>query len=665
MPSRRDLANAIRFLAIDAVQQANSGHPGMPMGMADIAEVLWNDFLKFNPANPQWADRDRFIVSNGHGCMLHYALLHLAGFNLSIDDIKNFRQWGSPTPGHPEYGHTPGIETTTGPLGQGLANAVGMALAEKLLATQFNRPGFELINHYTYVFCGDGCLMEGISHEACSLAGTMGLDKLIVFYDANSISIDGDCQAWFSDDTAKRFAAYHWHVVEAVDGHDAGAIQAAIKAAHAETARPTLIICHTHIGFGSPNKVDTAGVHGSPLGADEMALTRQALNWPHSAFEIPESIYAAYDARTRGGDAEQSWNALFAKYENEFPELAAQFLRRQGGFLPEEFTQAIDEFITASVSEQGAIATRKASGKCIEVIAPHLPELVGGSADLTGSNNTDWSGTTMINPKNFTGNYIHYGVREFGMSAIANGLALHRGIIPYVGTFLVFADYARNAIRLSAMMQARVIYVLTHDSIGLGEDGPTHQPIEHLPMLRNTPGLQVWRPCNVVETAVAWRESLNLNGPSALILSRQSIPAVTTATPDLLARGGYIIKETTNPIAILIATGSEVPLAVAAADQLAAEGLAVRVVSMPCVERFLAQDQSYRDAVLPPEIGARIALEMGSSAFWYQFVGDRGAVIGIDQFGASAPAATLIENYGFTAANVIQHLKRLMTNTAV
>ncbi|MCH9770527.1 MAG: transketolase [Gammaproteobacteria bacterium] len=661
MPSRRELANAIRVLAMDAVQRANCGHPGMPMGMADIAEVLWNDYLKFNPADPSWSDRDRFILSNGHGSMLQYALLHLSGFDLSIEELKNFRQLHSKTPGHPEYREVPGVEATTGPLGQGLANGVGMALAERMLAQQFNRPNFNLVDHYTYVFCGDGCLMEGISHEACSLAGTWGLAKLIVGYDDNGISIDGKVEAWFNEDTAKRFEAYNWQVIRDVDGHDTGAITAAFNAAKAETNKPTLIIFKTHIGYGSPNKVGTAGVHGAALGDEEIALTRKQLNWNHSPFEIPKDIYQTYDAKARGQQHQSEWNTLFAKYETEFPELAAEFLRRQGGFLPEDFAQQSEAFIQSTITSQEKIATRKASQQCLQAYGPLLPELVGGSADLTGSNNTNWDGSEAIGKNHFNGNYIYYGVREFGMAAIANGLALHGAFIPYFGTFLVFSDYACNAVRLSALMQIKTIAVFTHDSIALGEDGPTHQPVEQINSLRDIPGLDVWRPANLTEAAVAWQQAVKHAGPSALIATRQGLAPIKIHAADLIKRGGYIIYEPdTNPVALLIATGSEVSLALQTAELLKAENIAVRVVSMPCAEEFLRQDKSYQEKVLAPQLKIRLAIEMGSTSFWYRFVGDQGAVFGVDRFGISAPLKDLLAEFGFTAENMAAQLKKLL-----
>lgn len=657
MPSRQDCVNAIRALAMDAVEKADSGHPGMPMGMADIAEVLWRHFLRVNPANPKWPNRDRFIVSNGHGAMLLYALLHLTGFDLSIDDLKQFRQWQSRTPGHPEYGHTPGVETTTGPLGQGLANAVGMAIAEQMLAAQFNRDGLPIVDHYTYVFAGDGDLMEGISHEVCSLAGTLGLGKLIVFYDDNGISIDGDVRGWFTDDTPKRFAAYQWHVVADVDGHDAKAIQQAIEAAQHVTDKPSLICCKTIIGYGAPNLAGHAETHGAPLGKAEVAGARKKLNWPHEPFVISDEIYAAWDGREKGGDAELLWNHLFAKYETKYPELASEFLRRQQGFLREEWVEqarAVVEKLQAAGEDN---ATRKLSLKCLNAYAPQLPELVGGSADLTGSNCTLWSGATLFTPENRRGNYIEYGVREFGMSAIINGIALHGGFIPFGGTFLTFSDYARNAVRLSALMQTHSIFVYSHDSIGLGEDGPTHQPIEQLPSLRIIPGLRVWRPCDGPETAVAWQQAIIHSGPSCLLLTRQNVRHQKRDQTILenIAKGGYILWEPAQtPVVILISTGSEIGITVAAAEKLQAENIFVRVVSMPCCEVFKAQDKKYQLTVLPPAIKKRVAIEAAASNYWYEYVGSEGCVMGIDRFGGSAPHKIVFEKLGFTVEHIVQ-----------
>jgi transketolase len=664
MPSRRELANAIRALAMDAVEQAKSGHPGMPMGMADIAEVLWNDYLKHNPADPHWPDRDRFILSNGHGCMLQYALLHLTGHDLSMAEIKRFRQLHSKSPGHPEYGVTPGVETTTGPLGQGLANAVGMAIAEKMLAARFNRPGFKIVDHHTYVFVGDGCLMEGISHEAGSLAGTLGLNRLIAFYDDNGISIDGHVQGWFTDDTPSRFEAYGWHVVRDVDGHDPAAVKHAIEEARAVADRPVLICCKTIIGFGAPHKQGTEHAHGSALGAEEVAAARQQLGWKYPAFEIPAEYYAAWDARARGRAFEDNWNRLFVEYAKSYPELAVEFTRRQRGELPAEWAAQAEKFLK-SVAEDGAeMATRKASEQALNDFGPLLPELIGGSADLTGSNNTLWKGSRPITRQDFGGNYIHFGVREFGMSAILNGLALHGGFIPYGGTFLTFSDYARNALRLAALMGAGSIYIYTHDSIGLGEDGPTHQPVEHLASLRVMPGMEVWRPCDDTETMVAWQAAIERrHGPTTLSLSRQNLPHQARVTAQLrdIRRGGYILVDTEGaPDAIVIATGSEVQLAVAAAKQLAQKHVAVRVVSMVCTSVFDAQDQEWREYVLPRRVGARVAVEAGVSECWHRYVGERGRILGLDRYGASAPAKDVFEYFGFTVANVVNQVEAVL-----
>jgi len=664
MPSRRDLANAIRALSMDAVQQANSGHPGMPMGMADLAEVLWNDFLKHNPGNPRWPNRDRFVVSNGHGSMLLYSLLHLAGYPLAMDEIRNFRQFGFRTAGHPEYEPDLGIETTTGPLGQGIANAVGMAIAERVLAARYNRPGFELIDHHTWVFTGDGCLMEGVSHEACSLAGTLGLGKLVVFYDDNGISIDGEVEGWFTDDTPARFAAYGWHVVPGVDGHDPQAVQAAIEAARAETGRPSLICCRTIIGWGSPNKQGTEATHGAALGADEVARTRENIGWPHAPFEIPAEIRAAWDARARGAALEAAWQKLADAYAAEYPAEHAELARRLAGELPADWPKFADDVVASLAAGAGNVATRKASEISLDAFGPRLPELLGGSADLSGSNNTFFKGSVRIGAGDFAGNYLHYGVREFGMSAIMNGLALHGGFKPYGGTFLVFSDYARNAVRMAALMRQPVILVYTHDSIGLGEDGPTHQPIEHLASLRLIPNLRVWRPCDVAETAVAWRDALeSRTSPTVLALSRQNLPPQPRDAAQLAAirRGGYVLHEPDGaPVALLIGTGSEVALAVKAAALLAAEGVPVRVVSMPCIEAFRAQDSAWRDAVLPPGVTARLAVEAGVPDSWYPFVGTAGGVVGIERFGESAPAPELFAHFGFTAEAVAARLRALL-----
>ena len=658
-PSRRDLANAIRFLAIDAVQAANSGHPGMPMGMADIAEVLWNDFYKHNPANPHWADRDRFVLSNGHGSMLQYALLHLAGYDLSIDDLKQFRQLDSKTPGHPENFMTAGIETTTGPLGQGLANAVGFALAEKLLAQRFNREGFDIVDHRTWVFMGDGCLMEGISHEAASLAGTWGLNKLVAFWDDNHISIDGNTDGWFTDDTPKRFEAYGWNVVRGVDGHDPVEIRTAIETALKSSDKPTLICCRTTIGFGSPNKAGKESSHGAPLGKDEVQATREALGWTHGAFEIPQELYAGWRARDLAA-VESGWDARFAAYKAAHPEAAAEFERRMAGNLPATFNADADTFIAKVQADGATIASRKASQNSIEAYAPLLPELVGGSADLAHSNLTLWKGSKSVASNDPNANYIYSGVREFGMTAISNGLALHGGFIPYDATFLVFSDYARNAVRMSALMGVRAIHVYTHDSIGLGEDGPTHQPIEHLASLRYIPENDVWRPCDAVESAVSWKAAIDrADGPSCLIFSRQNLPHQprNDAQVAAIARGGYVLKDSAGtPDIILIATGSEVGLAMQAAEQL---GDKVRVVSMPSTDVFDRQDAAYREAVLPKTVRKRVAIEAGVSDFWRKYVGLDGAVIGIDTFGASAPIEALMPHFGFTVDKVVAAAKAL------
>ncbi|MDH0082539.1 transketolase [Stutzerimonas stutzeri] len=663
MPSRRERANAIRALSMDAVQKANSGHPGAPMGMADIAEVLWRDHLKHSPTNPQWADRDRFVLSNGHGSMLIYSLLHLTGYDLSIDDLKNFRQLHSKTPGHPEFGYTAGVETTTGPLGQGLANAVGFALAEKVMAAQFNRPGHNIVDHNTYVFLGDGCMMEGISHEVCSLAGTLGLNKLIAFYDDNGISIDGEVHGWFTDDTPRRFEAYGWQVIRNVDGHDADEIQMAIETAR-KSDRPTLICCKTIIGFGSPNKQGKEESHGAALGEAEIALTREALGWKHGPFEIPAEIYAEWDAKQKGADAENEWNKRFAAYEAEFPALAAEFKRRMAGELPADFAEKASEFIREVATKGETIASRKASQNCLNAFGPLLPELLGGSADLAGSNLTLWKGCKPVVAEDASGNYMYYGVREFGMAAIMNGVALHGGLIPYGATFLMFMEYARNAVRMSALMKQRVIYVFTHDSIGLGEDGPTHQPVEQLVALRTTPNLDTWRPADTVESAVAWKHAVERkDGPSALIFSRQNLPfhVRDNETEAAIARGGYILKNCAGePELILIATGSEVSLAVQAADKLAEQGRKVRVVSMPCTSVFDAQDAAYKQLVLPVEVGARIAIEAAHADYWYKYVGLDGRIIGMTTYGESAPAGQLFEEFGFTVDNILSVAEELL-----
>ncbi len=662
--TRTDLANAIRVLAMDAVEKAKSGHPGMPMGMADIAEVLWNDFLVHNPANPHWANRDRFILSNGHGSMLQYALLHLSGYDVSVEDLKSFRQWHSKTPGHPEYRDTPGVETTTGPLGQGLANAVGMALAEQILGRRFNHPGHEIVNHFTYVFLGDGCLMEGVSHEVCSLAGVWGLNRLICFYDDNNISIDGHVDDWFADDTPGRFEAYGWHVIRGVDGHDPAAIRQAILEARSQSSRPTLVCCKTVIGHGAPNKAGTHDVHGAPLGAEEIALTRQNLGWTGEAFEVPEAVYRGYDARAKGETAEAEWKERFAQYRALYPEDAAEFERRLSGQPSAALDGAVSSLIAGFRQETPKIATRVASGKCIQALAAAVPEFIGGSADLTPSNNTRWKEALDIGKHRLMGNYIHYGVREFGMAAIMNGMALYGGLLPFGGTFLIFSDYARNAIRMSALMGVRTIYIMTHDSIGLGEDGPTHQPVEQVSSLRLIPNLHVWRPADAVETAVAWESAIKRERtPSLLALSRQNLPALPhdDRTVEGIRRGGYVLRDAANgqPSGILVATGSEVELALAAQERLAEQGVQVRVVSMPCMEIFEAQDAAYREAVLPAGITRRVAIEAGTTGLWYRHVGLQGAVIGIDRFGASAPAPILFEKLGFTVDHVVAKFQSL------
>ncbi|HRL94470.1 MAG TPA: transketolase [Pseudomonas sp.] len=664
MPSRRERANAIRALSMDAVQKANSGHPGAPMGMADIAEVLWRDFLKHNPSNPSFADRDRFVLSNGHGSMLIYSLLHLTGYDLSIDDLKNFRQLHSRTPGHPEYGYTPGVETTTGPLGQGIANAVGFALAEKVLGAQFNRPGHNIVDHHTYAFLGDGCMMEGISHEVCSLAGTLGLGKLVAFYDDNGISIDGEVEGWFTDDTPKRFEAYGWQVIRNVDGHDADEIKTAIETARAEHERPTLICCKTTIGFGSPNKGGKEDCHGAPLGAEEIALTRAALKWNHGPFEIPADIYAEWDAKQAGAAAEAEWNQRFAAYAAAFPELASEFTRRSKGELPADFSAKAAAYIAEVAAKGETIASRKASQNTLNAFGPLLPEFLGGSADLAGSNLTLWKGCKGVSAEDASGNYMFYGVREFGMSAIMNGVALHGGFVPYGATFLIFMEYARNAVRMSALMKQRVLYVFTHDSIGLGEDGPTHQPIEQIASLRGTPNVDAWRPCDAVESAVAWKYAIERNdGPSALIFSRQNLPHQSRDAQQLadIARGGYVLKDCAGePELIIISTGSEIGLAVQGYEALTAQGRKVRVVSMPCTSVFDAQDAGYKQAVLPLQVSARIAIEAAHADYWYKYVGLEGRIIGMTTFGESAPAPALFEEFGFTLENVLETAAELL-----
>ncbi|MEQ9860781.1 transketolase [Pectobacterium cacticida] len=663
MSSRKELANAIRALSMDGVQKAKSGHPGAPMGMADIAEVLWRDYLNHNPANPNWVNRDRFVLSNGHASMLIYSLLHLSGYDLPIEELKNFRQLHSKTPGHPEYGYTVGVETTTGPLGQGIANAVGMAIAERTLAAQFNRPGHDIVDHHTYAFLGDGCMMEGISHEVCSLAGTMKLGKLIAFYDDNGISIDGHVEGWFTDDTAARFEAYGWHVVRGVDGHDADAIKRAIDEAQRVTDKPSLLMCKTVIGFGSPNKAGTHDSHGAPLGEAEVAASREQLGWTHAPFEIPADIYAAWDAKPAGQRKEAAWNDAFAAYASAYPELAAEFKRRTTGELPVNWQADAQQFIEGLQANPAKIASRKASQNALEAYGKLLPEFLGGSADLAPSNLTIWSGSVSLD-KDHAGNYIHYGVREFGMTAIANGIALHGGFIPYTATFLMFVEYARNAVRMAALMKIRSIYVYTHDSIGLGEDGPTHQPVEQLASLRMTPNMSNWRPADQVETAVAWKYAIERqDGPTSLILSRQNLAQQTRTAEQLanVAKGGYVLKDSDGqPELILIATGSEVELAVGAYEKLTAAGRKVRVVSMPSTDVFDKQDEAYREAVLPKAVSARVAIEAGIADYWFKYVGLNGAIIGMTSFGESAPAELLFEEFGFTVDNVVEKAQTLL-----
>ncbi|MBS0900586.1 transketolase [Tatumella sp. JGM100] len=661
MPSHKELANAIRALSMDAVQKAKSGHPGAPMGMADIAEVLWRDFLNHNPQNPSWADRDRFVLSNGHGSMLIYSLLHLTGYDLPITELENFRQLHSRTPGHPEYGYTPGVETTTGPLGQGIANAVGFAIAERTLAAQFNRPGHQIVDHHTYVFMGDGCMMEGISHEVCSLAGTLKLGKLVAFYDDNGISIDGEIDGWFTDDTGMRFEAYGWHVIRGIDGHDSEAVRQAIEEARRVTDKPSLLMCKTVIGFGSPNKAGSHDAHGAPLGDEEIALTRKQLGWNYPPFEIP--IYAAWDAKAAGQKKEQDWDSKFAAYRQAFPELAKEFIRRTSEQLPENWQAESQKYIEQLQANPANIASRKASQNAIETFGKLLPEYLGGSADLAPSNLTMWSGSTPIN-EDAAGNYIHYGVREFGMTAIANGLALHGGFLPYTATFLMFVEYARNAARMAALMKIRQILVYTHDSIGLGEDGPTHQPVEQIASLRTTPNMSTWRPCDQVESAVAWKYAIERqDGPTALIFSRQNLTQQPRSAAQLanVARGGYILKDCDGqPELILIATGSEVSLAVAAADKLSADGRKVRVVSMPSTDAFDKQDAAYRESVLPAAVSARVAVEAGIADYWYKYTGLNGAIVGMTSFGESAPAEQLFAEFGFTVDNVVAKASALL-----
>ncbi|VXD00219.1 transketolase 1, thiamin-binding [Enterobacterales bacterium 8AC] len=663
MSSRKELANAIRALSMDAVQKANSGHPGAPMGMADIAEVLWRDYLKHNPTNPHWADRDRFVLSNGHGSMLIYSLLHLTGYDLPMSELENFRQLHSKTPGHPEYGYTPGVETTTGPLGQGIANAIGFAIAEHTLAAQFNRPGHEIVDHHTYAFMGDGCMMEGISHEACSLAGTMKLGKLTAFYDDNGISIDGHVEGWFTDDTAKRFEAYGWHVVRGVDGHNSDAIKAAIEEAHKVTDKPSLLMCKTIIGFGSPNKAGTHDSHGAPLGEAEVAAARVQLGWNYPAFEIPQDIYAQWDAKEAGKAKEAAWNDKFAAYAKAFPELAAEFKRRMNGELPANWKAEAQKFVEQLQANPANIASRKASQNALEAFGKVLPEFLGGSADLAPSNLTMWSGSKSLGDDP-AGNYIHYGVREFGMTAITNGIALHGGFLPYSATFLMFVEYARNAVRMAALMKLRNVFVYTHDSIGLGEDGPTHQPVEQLASLRVTPNMSTWRPCDQVESAVAWQYGIERNdGPTTLVFSRQNLTQQPRTAEQLanVYRGAYVLKDCAGtPEVILIATGSEVGITVQAADKLSAEGRKVRVVSMPSTDAFDKQDAAYRESVLPSSVTARVAVEAGIADYWYKYVGLNGAIVGMHTFGESAPADLLFKEFGFTVDNVVAKAKALL-----
>ena len=655
--NRTELANAIRALSMDAVQKANSGHPGAPMGMADIAEVLWNDYMHHNPANPHWPNRDRFVLSNGHGSMLIYSLLHLTGYDLPMEELKNFRQLHSKTPGHPEYGYTPGVETTTGPLGQGLSNAVGMAIAEKVLADQFNRDGHDIVDHYTYTFLGDGCLMEGISHEVCSLAGTLGLGKLVAFYDDNGISIDGEVEGWFTDDTPARFNSYGWQVINDVNGHSSSEIKAAIEAARHETGKPTLICCKTIIGKGSPGKQGSESCHGAPLGGDEVAATRIAMDWPYEPFVVPDEIYAGWSARDKGAAAEQAWDEQFIAYAAAHPELAAELKRRLAGELPDDFSARADAYIADCQREGASVASRKASQNCLNAYGPILPELLGGSADLAGSNLTIWSGSKTVTRDDASGNYLYYGVREFGMAGIMNGIALHGGFINYGATFLVFMEYMRNAVRMAALMKQQSIFVFTHDSIGLGEDGPTHQPVEQVASLRTTPNMNTWRPCDTVESAVAWKAAIERSdGPSALVFSRQGLPHQDRGDDQIaaIARGGYVLKACDGtPDAIVIATGSEVALAMAAAERLAEAGRQIRVVSMPCTEVFEAQDAAYREAVLPSDVLARVAVEALHTDYWYKYVGLDGRIVGMTTFGESAPAGDLFPEFGFTVDNVV------------
>ncbi|WP_421550783.1 transketolase [Kluyvera intermedia] len=662
--SSRKLANAIRILSVDAIQKANSGHPGAPMGMADIAEVVWRRHLRHNPKNPQWFNRDRYVQSNGHGSMLIYSLLHLTGYDLSMNDIRDFRQLHSRTPGHPEYGYTPGVETTTGPLGQGVANAVGMAIAEKALAAEFNKPGFDIVDHHTWLFLGDGCLMEGISHEACSLAGTLGLGNLIAVWDDNGISIDGHVEGWFADDTAARFRAYGWHVIDGIDGHDSQAIDAAVQEAKKVTDKPSLLCCKTIIGFGSPNKADSHECHGSALGADEVARVREQLQWPYPAFEIPADIYDAWDATQKGAQDQQAWDALFADYAKQWPELAAEFTRRMKGELPAEWAENIHQYVHDLQANPAALATRQVSQKCLNFLADMLPELMGGSADLSPSNLTRHQKSVDFSADNAAGNYISYGVREFGMSAIMNGLALHGGFIPYGGTFLMFMEYARNALRMAALMKIRSVFVYTHDTIGLGEDGPTHQPVEQLASLRLTPNMETWRGCDQVEVAVSWQQAIERkDGPSALVLTRQPLEQQSRNDEQLkaISRGGYVLVDCEGvPELILISTGSEVELAVAAARTLQQEGHQIRVVSMLCTERFDKQDEQYKESVLPKQVRRRLAVEASIEGFWERYVGLDGKVIGMNSFGESAPASVLFKYFGFTVGNVTETARNML-----
>ena len=664
MTSRRELANAIRALSMDAVQKANSGHPGAPMGMADIAEVLWNDFMNHNPSNPQWSNRDRFVLSNGHGSMLIYSLLHLTGYDLPIEELMNFRQLHSKTPGHPEYGYAPGVETTTGPLGQGITNAVGMAIAEKALAAQFNRDGHKIVDHHTYTFLGDGCLMEGISHEACSLAGTLGLGNLIAFWDDNGISIDGHVDGWFTDNTPMRFEAYGWHVIADVDGHDHVALTKAIQMAKAMTDKPTMICCKTTIGFGSPNKAGSHACHGAALGQDEINLTKAALGWDHEAFVIPSEVYAGWDAKNKGSKSEKEWNEKFSAYQAAHPELAAEYLRRMAGELPSNWENKANEFVNSINAEAKTTATRLSSLAAIEGFAKILPEIFGGSADLGCSNMTEWTGYKPMRADKPDANYINYGVREFGMSAIMNGIALHGGLIPFGATFLMFSEYARNALRMASLMKIRSIFVYTHDSIGLGEDGPTHQPVEQIATLRLIPGIQVWRPCDAVETTISWKAAFERqNGPSILVFSRQNLPHVprTQQQIEAISRGGYILSDSEGqPDAIIIATGSEVELALKAAEQLKTTGKNIRVVSMPSTNIFDAQDAAYRESVLPSAVTKRVAVEAGVTDGWWKYVGTNGKIVGLDRFGESAPAGQLFKEFGFTVENVVKNVEAVL-----